>query len=115
VERIKSRWPGNRRAGANAYNDPPGYHWFHLQAQPVSGTMSGGGLPGFQVSQYYSRQYVRSGNNMNLNTNPDDYGKQNGGLSAAEMRIFGMFSDDVRARSLRQDHPMEALYGITRP
>lgn len=108
--------------GTNAYDNPPGYHWFHLQAEtpggvlgPVVADSNADGWDGIPIHQAYSRQWERDGDTMRITGNPNTYGKQNGGLSEEEMRIFGMFSDDTWARTLRQDHPMESLYGISRP
>lgn len=94
------------------YAETAGYHWFHLQATLPGGRLAryaGGDPPyvGELIRDRYSRQWE--------NDDPDSYGKQNGGLSAEEMRIFGMFSDDSWAAAFRQAHPMESLYGISRP
>lgn len=112
---------GDKEAGAT-YRESPGYHWFHLQATNPGGTLfrqAGSGNPegvnGFLIWQTFSRQYERHDGGLRVRSNPDDYGKQNGGLSAEEMRVFGMFSDDSWAKQFRQGHPIETFYGIDRP
>ena len=94
------------------YRETAGYHWFHLQATLPGGRLTrvAGGDPPFVgelIRDRYSRQWQ--------NGNEEGYGKQNGGLSAEEMRVFGMFSDDSWAKQFRQGHPMETFYGIDRP
>lgn len=107
---------GSDTGNWTTYQETAGYHWFHLQATTPGGTMgrhpsadSDADPPynGVSIANRYSRSY----NNGDSNS----YGKQNGGLSAAEMQVFSMFSDDSWASALRQGHPMETLYGIDRP
>lgn len=109
--RIVFYWPGGEQLSPggkggsedNRYEESPGYHWFHLQASGLSGVMdSEANNPGQAVTVRFSRN------------GDSNAGIQNGGLSAEEMRIFSMFSDDAWARrsDTRQRHPIDVIFGL---
>lgn len=97
------------------YQDTAGYHWFHLQATPPGGVITRHPSAPPDAFPPYNGVAIRDRYSREWNNNPDNFGKQNGGLSAGEMQIFAMFSDDTWAAQFRQEHPMEKLYGIGRP
>ncbi len=122
---------GSTANGQAQFPAGPAFHWYLLAGTPGNSRIGDGIIfqldrapdkPGYQ---YDSNDPGNSpfGEVYNyFNTENTNVVVKTGGLSEAEMRIVGMFSKDPwgsgdpeAARNTFHKHPIEALYGVTRP
>lgn len=104
---------GTNREGMRYYDEAPRFHWYQL-----AGTVGDGRIGDGLVIK---KMQDGTGTEVLPQSVYDWYGDNNatvrsGGLTPAEMRIVGMFSKDWwGSGNLGQPHPLETLYGATRP
>jgi hypothetical protein len=124
---------GEKTKGIDQFAEGPGYHWYVLAGAPGDSRIGDGVIRQltFPSDSGVGQDKFLYDSNGDGNPNGEVYNYfrgedpnvvvKTGGLSAAEMRIVGMFSKDPwgsgdpSKTNMLAKHPIEALYGVTRP
>lgn len=127
------RGTGEKTNNIDQFAEGPGYHWYLLAGAPGNSRIGDGII--YQLKFPTDSGVGRSKYLYDSNNDGNPFGEvynyfqggdtnvvvKTGGLSAAEMRIVGMFSKDpwgsgdLSTDNVYAKHPIEDFYGVPRP